>query len=175
MTKKTLNEPHELHAFQPYVKAGQVWPQDSINELIAWKVNSFVVPVPGVEYFTRTSLYLVMLKIFRWIKFLPRHLHQFQGNWGSRNFITASWIHGSLRMNAEINMKYIITNGFNLWIINSLKESWGYAWTGLTVKVIRSAKMKMKMASSIYLLFTCVVSRGRRQLRCVGWSVLFNE
>ena len=59
--------------FSLTVKAGQVYPQDFFNELIVWKMNPFVVPVPGVEYFTRTSVYLV-------IKFLPKHLHQFQGN-----------------------------------------------------------------------------------------------
>ena len=32
------------------------------------------------EYFTRTSLYLVSLKIFEWMKFRRRRLHQFQGN-----------------------------------------------------------------------------------------------
>ena len=32
------------------------------------------------EYFTRTSLYLVRLKIFEWIKLLRRHLRQIQGN-----------------------------------------------------------------------------------------------
>ena len=68
-----------------------------------------------------------------------------------------------------------------IWIYNyqriqpSNNKYWGYAWTGLTVTVIRSTKMKTKMASSIYLPFACVVSRDRRQLRCVGGSVLFIE
>ena len=53
-------------------------PQDSINELIIWKVNPVVVPVTiqiGIpacvirsEYFTKTSLYLVRLKISDWLK-----------------------------------------------------------------------------------------------------------
>ena len=163
--------------FSLTVKAGQVCPQDSIFELIVWKMNPFVVPLPGVAYFTRTSMYLVILKIFRWIKFLPRHLHQFQGNWGGRNFITTSWIHGSLRIQ-ECRDEYEIYNYRRIQPVNNkfIKGILGgYAWTGLTLVVIRSTKMKTKMASSIYLLFTCVVSRGRRQLRCVGWSVLFNE
>ena len=55
------------------------------------------------RHFTGTSLYLVKLKIFEWTKFLRRHLHQFQGNWAGRNFLTASrkcslWIQGLLRM-----------------------------------------------------------------------------
>ena len=49
------------------VKAGQAYRQDSINELIIWKMNPLVVPVQsGIsgcvmssEYFTRTSLYLI--------------------------------------------------------------------------------------------------------------------
>ena len=36
--------------------------------------------VMSSEYFTRTSLYLVRLKIFEWIKLLRRHLRQIQGN-----------------------------------------------------------------------------------------------
>ena len=32
----------------------------------------------GSEYFMRTSLYLVGLKIFEWIKLLQRYLHQFR-------------------------------------------------------------------------------------------------
>ena len=56
-----------------------------------------------VKYFTGTSLYLVRLEIFELTKFLRRHLHQFQGNWAGRKFLTASrksrvWIQGSLRM-----------------------------------------------------------------------------
>ena len=79
-------------------------PQDSINELIIWKMNPLVVPVTGVnsacvmssEYFTRTSLYLVRLEIFEWIKLLRRHLHQFQENGAGRNFITASRVNSRL-------------------------------------------------------------------------------
>ena len=56
------------------------------------------IPACGMssEYFTRTSLYLVRLKIFEWIKFLRRHLRQIQGNYGGRNFITASRVNSRL-------------------------------------------------------------------------------
>ena len=53
----------------------------------------------GSEYFKRTSLYLVRLKIFEWIKFLRTHLHQIQGNWDGRILLLPRvWIHGALRM-----------------------------------------------------------------------------
>ena len=32
------------------VKAGQAYRQDSINELIIWKMNPLVVPVTGVKF-----------------------------------------------------------------------------------------------------------------------------
>ena len=48
------------------------------------------------DYFTRTSLYLVRLEIFEWIKLLRRHLHQFQENGAGRNFITASRVNSRL-------------------------------------------------------------------------------
>ena len=61
-------------------------------------MKPLVVPVTGVtpacvmssEYFKRTSLYLVSLKIFEWVKLLRRHLHQIQGNYADRNIRTAS-------------------------------------------------------------------------------------
>ena len=54
------------------------------------------------EYFTRTSLYLVRLKILEWIKFLRRRLHQIQENWAGRNFITASCVNSRLIMHARM-------------------------------------------------------------------------
>ena len=48
--------------------------------------------VMGSEYVTRTSLYLDRLKIFEWVKFRRRHLHQIQENWAIRNFLTASYV-----------------------------------------------------------------------------------
>ena len=39
-----------------------------------------VVQTDFSEYVARTSLYLDRLKIFEWMKFLRRHLHQIQGN-----------------------------------------------------------------------------------------------
>ena len=52
---------------------------------LKWNISC----VMSSEYFTRTSLYLVRLKIFEWVKFHRRHLHQIQGNWAGRNFVTA--------------------------------------------------------------------------------------
>ena len=86
------------------------------------------------ENFTRTSLYLVRLKIFEWVKLHKRHLHQIQGNLAGRNFVTALsvMIHDSLRMeNAEINLKSTTTYGFNFRIINSVMQSWGVRLTWL--------------------------------------------
>ena len=54
------------------------------------------------EYFTRTSLYLVRLEIFEWIKLLRRHLHQFQENGAGRNFITASRVNSRLTTHARV-------------------------------------------------------------------------
>ena len=45
------------------------------------------VYVMSSEYFTRTSLHLVRLKIFEWLKLLERHLHQDLGNWAGRYLI----------------------------------------------------------------------------------------
>ena len=102
-------------------------PQDSINELIIWKMNPLVVPETSVK-FTRTSLYLVRLKIFEWIKL---HLHQIQRNWAGRNVvISCEFTAHYACKNEEINLKSTFTNEFNFLIINSLMESWGYA--GLT-------------------------------------------
>ena len=76
------------------VKAGQTYPQDFINEIIIL-INKAIshshdkcqieicIPVYEVrnEYFSRTSLYLVRLKIFEWIELLWRHSHKIQGNY----------------------------------------------------------------------------------------------
>ena len=58
--------------------------------------------VMSSEYFTRTCLYLVRLKIFEWIKFLRRHLHQIQENGAGRNFITASRVNSRLITDARV-------------------------------------------------------------------------
>ena len=80
--------------------------------------------VMSSEYFTRTSLYLVRLKIFEWIKFLRRHLHQIQENGTGRNFITASRVNSGLITRArEINLKSTTTDGVNFRIINSSLKS----------------------------------------------------
>ena len=58
--------------------------------------------VMSSEYVTRTSLYLDRLKIFEWMKFLKRHLHQIQGNWAGRNFVTASRVNSRLITHARM-------------------------------------------------------------------------
>ena len=102
--------------------------KDSVNELIMWKNESvsrscnwcqiyigISVCVMSSEYFTRTSLHLVRLKIFEWIKCLRRYLHQIQGNWAGRNFTTESRVNWRLityaRMHTEMNLKSTTTNG----------------------------------------------------------------
>ena len=91
------------------VKPSQSTPQDSIkwndylkNESFSrsrnWRQiqSGISACVMSSEYFTRTSLYLVRLEIFEWIKLLRRHLHQFQENGAGRNFITASRVNSRL-------------------------------------------------------------------------------
>ena len=65
------------------------------------------------DYFTRTSLYLVRLKIFDWIKFFKfREIAcEFKDHYTCKN--------------AGMNLKSTTTNGFNFRIINSLMGSWG--------------------------------------------------
>ena len=97
------------------VKAGQAYPQDSIkcidylkNESVShsWNYCQIQIGNPvcimSSEYFTRTSLYLVRLKIFKWIKFLRRHLHQIQGNWAGRNFVTELHVNSQLITHARM-------------------------------------------------------------------------
>ena len=73
--------------------------------------------------------------IFEWTKLLERHLHQIQEKWAGRNiFINTNaceFTAHCTRRNVKMNLKSTTNNGF--WIINSLIESWGYAWPGLTV------------------------------------------
>ena len=83
------------------------------------------------EYFTRTSLYLVRLKMFEWINFLRRHLHQFH------NCLAWEFTAHHACKNAEMNLKSTSTSGFNFWITNSLIHfGRGYAWPGLTAIII---------------------------------------
>ena len=83
------------------------------------------------EYFTKTSLHLVRLKIFEWIKCLRRHLHQIQG----LNFVTESRVNSLLithaRMHTEMNLKSTTTNGFNFRIMMTLMGSWEVRLTWL--------------------------------------------
>ena len=78
-------------------------------------------------------------KILELIKLLWTHLHQIQENWPGRNFITTSHVNLLLIMHAGNMQRWICRkrttiSGFNFRMINSLMESWGYAWPGLTVK-----------------------------------------
>ena len=89
------------------------------------------------EYFTRTSLYLVRLKTFEWMKFLRRQLHQIQGSWACRNFVTVSRV-ASMQECIDERI-HTTTNGFNLRIINSLMGSWGVRLTWLDYKLHKLA------------------------------------
>ena len=107
--------------------------------------------ITSSENFTRTFLYLVILKVFEWIKFLRRHLHQIQGNRAGRNFVKSCiacdvTAHYTCK-NAEMNLKSTTTNRFNFQIINTLMESWGYTWPGLTV-IVTSMLFLLKMLNT---------------------------
>ena len=77
-------------------------------------------------------------KIFELIKLLWTLLLQIQENWPGRNFITTSHVNLLLITHAGNMQRWIwkctTIGGFNFRIINSLMESWGYAWPVLTVK-----------------------------------------
>ena len=105
-------------------------PQDSINELNIWKMNPLIVPVTIVKFNSAFlhaqwavnilwELPCIWLKIFEWIKFVRRYLHQIQGNWAGRNFVTELRVNSQLITNAEMNLKSTTTNRFNFRIINS--------------------------------------------------------
>ena len=97
------------------VKAGQAYPprfyswidylkNESVSLSRNWcHIQSGISAcVMSSEYFTRTSLYFVRLKISEWIKILRRHLHQIQENWAARNFITASRVNSRLMTHARM-------------------------------------------------------------------------
>ena len=110
------------------------------------------------EYFMRTSLYLVRLKIFEWIKLLRRNLRQIQGNWGGRNFITASRVNSRIHYackNAEMNLTFTTTNGFDFWILSSLMKSWGYAWPGLKIKLNLNRKVQFNCKTHCVCFLQC--------------------
>ena len=81
--------------------------------------------VMSSEYFVRTSLYLVRLKISQWVKLLRRHSNQIRGNWAVKNFITAS----------RVNSRFITHARMQRWIWNlqlptgSTSE---YSWTSVS-------------------------------------------
>ena len=54
------------------------------------------------ENSTRTSLYLVKLKIFEWVKFQRKHLHQIHGHLASGNFVTDSRVNSRLITHAGV-------------------------------------------------------------------------
>ena len=85
------------------------------------------------EYFTRTSLYLIRLKIFQRTKILRIHLHQIQGNWSGRNFVTASrvaWISDDVIVNFESfsPLSNIVTEGVKTAQGNRLKFRLPRVW-----------------------------------------------
>ena len=65
---------------------------------LKWNISC----VMSSKYFRRTSLYLVRLKIFERVEFHRRHLHQIQGNWAGRNFVTALRVTSRLIMHARM-------------------------------------------------------------------------
>ena len=52
--------------------------------------------------FYENSLYLVRLKLFEWVKFHRRHLHQILGNLAGRNFVTDSRVNLRLVTHARM-------------------------------------------------------------------------
>ena len=114
------------------VKAGQAYPprfyswikylkHESVNRSRNYCQIQIGIPACAMssEYFTRTSLYLVRLKIFEWIKFVRRHLHQIQGNWAGRNFVTELRVNSQLITNAEMNLKSTTTGLRFFWFFSS--------------------------------------------------------
>ena len=75
------------------------------------------------EYFTRTSLYFVRLKIFEWMKFPGRNLHQIQGNWAGRNLVTESRVNSRLISHARMHRR--------IWKLQLPTGSWGVRLTWL--------------------------------------------
>ena len=113
------------------------------------------------EYFTRTSLHLVRLKIFEWIKILRRHLHQIQGSWAGRNFETElrEFTAHDTCTNAEMNPKSATdcqrTQLSNNKFINGILGGGEYAWPGLTVRrilILKAAKLYKCLKGAGYKL-----------------------
>ena len=83
---------------------------ESVSRSFNWCQIWIGIPacVMSSQYFTRTSLHLVRLKIFERIKCLRGHLHQIQGNWAGRNFVSESRVNSRLithaRMHTEMKM-----------------------------------------------------------------------
>ena len=116
---------------------------------------SILACVMSREYFTRTSLYLVRLKISEWTTLLWRHLHQILVKQASRNLITALRVNSRLITHAGMNeseiYNYTCTNRFNLWIINSFMEYWGVCLTWLDCKPSGSKSTLYEVAVAIFI------------------------
>ena len=129
------------------------------------------------EFFKRTSLHLVRLKIFQWIKCLRRHLPQILENWAGRNFVTESRVNSQVithaRMHREMNLKCTTTNGFNFRIINTLMASWEVRLTWLNcnqrsyIWILGGHCVKMfgepvHGRQSYFLTYMCLFNRQRK-------------
>ena len=128
----------------------------SRNWCLRRQIQSGIFACVMSRYFTRTSLYLVRLKIIKWIKFLRRHLRKIQENGAGRNFIThlayEFTAHYACK-SAEINLKSTTSNGFNFWKINSLMDSWGVrlTWLDCTMTVRERNNLIDKNIIVLYL------------------------
>ena len=89
--------------------------REGLGKRLTWtRQNPLVVPVTGVKFnrhscmsneqwiFYENFSLFGQMKIFEWIKLLRRHLRQIQGNWGGRNFITASRVNSRLITHARM-------------------------------------------------------------------------
>ena len=88
--------------------------QDSIHELIIWRVKPFVASVTcsGIKLNSNDRWnFDCKWKILQWMKFLFRHFSNWQENWAGRDFITNSRVHCSLRKQ-KCRLKSTTTNGW---------------------------------------------------------------
>ena len=100
---------------------------------------------------------MVRLKMFEWIKFLRRHLHQIQGNWVEKFHNCLPWE----CKNAEVNLKSRSAKGFNLRITNSLMGGGGgggYAWPGLTVIYVKQC-LRVVSSSAKFIVRKLISSK----------------
>ena len=98
---------------------------------------------------------MVRLKMFEWIKFLRRHLHQIQGNWVEKFHNCLAWE----CKNAEVNLKSTSAKGIQLSnnkFING--GGGGYAWPGLTVITIYVKQCLRVVSSSAKFIVRKLIS-----------------